>query len=118
MPLFILDGFETSLQRIVDLDPERVESITILKDAAGTAMYGSKASNGVIVFETKKPKPGALTLNYSGNVGVSVPDLSDYNLMNASEKLEYERRAGLFSTTDMLNYYNRYKEEVLRGVNT
>ena len=51
MPLFILDGFETSLQRIVDLDPERVESITILKDAAGTAMYGSKASNGVIVFE-------------------------------------------------------------------
>ena len=118
MPLFILDGFETSLQRIVDLDPERVESITILKDAAGTAMYGSKASNGVIVFETKKPKPGALTLNYSGNVGVSVPDLSDYNLMNASEKLEYERRAGLFTTTDMLNYYNRYKEEVLRGVNT
>ena len=118
MPLFILDGFETSLQRIVDLDPERVESITILKDAAGTAMYGSKASNGVIVFETKKPKPGALTLNYSGNVGISVPDLSDYNLMNAAEKLEYERKAGLFTTTNLLNYYNRYKEEILRGVNT
>lgn len=118
MPLFILDGFEATLQRIVDLDPERVESITILKDASGTAMYGSKASNGVIVFETKKPKPGALTLSYSGNVGVSVPDLSDYNLMNASEKLEYERRAGLFTGTDLLNYYNRYKEEILRGVNT
>ncbi|MDE6451550.1 MAG: carboxypeptidase-like regulatory domain-containing protein, partial [Odoribacter sp.] len=118
MPLFILDGFEATLQRIVDLDPERVESITILKDASGTAMYGSKASNGVIVFETKKPKPGALTLNYSGNVGVSVPDLSDYNLMNASEKLEYERRAGLFTGTDLLNYYNKYKQEILRGVNT
>jgi len=118
MPLFILDGFETSLQRIVDLDPERVESITILKDAAGTAMYGSKASNGVIVFETKKPRPGALTLNYSGNVGISVPDLSDYNLMDAAGKLEYERRAGLFTTPDLLNYYNRYKEEILRGVNT
>ena len=118
MPLFILDGFETSLQRIVDLDPERVESITILKDAAGTAMYGSKASNGVLIFETKKPKPGALTLSYSGNVGISVPDLSDYNLMNASEKLEYERRAGLFNTPNMLNYYNKYKAEILRGVNT
>lgn len=118
MPLFILDGFETSLQRIVDLDPERVESITILKDAAGTAMYGSKASNGVIIFETKKPKIGALRLSYGGNVGISVPDLSDYNLMNAAEKLEYERRSGLFSTVDLLNYYNRYKEEVLRGVNT
>ena len=55
MPLFILDGFETTLQRIIDLDPERVESITILKDAAGTALYGSRASNGVLVFETKKP---------------------------------------------------------------
>ncbi len=118
MPLFILDGFETTLQRIVDLDPERVESITILKDAAGTTLYGSKASNGVIVFETKKPKPGALRLSYSGNVGVSVPDLSDYNLMDASEKLEYERQAGLFNTPDMLNVYNRYKKEILRGVNT
>lgn len=118
MPLFILDGFETTLQRIIDLDPERVESITILKDAAGTALYGSRASNGVLVFETKKPKPGALTLSYSGNVGISVPDLSDYNLMNASEKLEYERSAGLFESVDMLNYYNKYKQEILRGVNT
>lgn len=118
MPLFILDGFETTLQRIVDLDPERVESITILKDAAGTAMYGSKASNGVLIFETKKPQPGALTVNYSGNVGVSIPDLSDYNLMNASEKLDYELRAGLFTTANMLNYYNKYKAELLRGVNT
>lgn len=118
MPLFILDGFETTLQRIVDLDPERVASITILKDAAGTALYGSKASNGVLIFETKKPKTGALTLNYSGNVGISVPDLSDYNLMNAAEKLEYERAAGLFTSVDQLNYYNKYKEEVLRGVDT
>lgn len=118
MPLFILDGFEASLQRIVDLDPERVESITILKDAAGTALYGSKASNGVVIFETKKPKPGSLTLSYGGNIGLSIPDLSDYNLMNASEKLEYERRAGLFSTVDQMNYYNKKKEEILRGVDT
>lgn len=118
MPLFILDGFEASLQRIVDLDPERVESITILKDAAGTALYGSKASNGVIIFETKKPKPGALTLSYGGNIGISIPDLSDYNLMNAAEKLEYERKAGLFSTVAQMNYYNKKKEEILRGVNT
>lgn len=118
MPLFILDGFEASLQRIVDLDPERVESITILKDAAGTALYGSKASNGVLIFETKKPKPGALRLSYGGDIGISVPDLSDYNLMNASEKLEYEYAAGLFKTAEQLNYYNKYKQEILRGVNT
>ena len=120
MPLFILDGFKTTLQRIVDLDPERLESVTILKDASATAIYGSEAANGVLVFETKKPLPGALNVSYSMNVGVTVPDLSDYNLMNAEEKLEYEKRAGLFnplSAGDM-NYYNHYKQEILRGVNT
>lgn len=120
MPLFILDGFEASLQRIVDMDPERVESITILKDAASTAIYGSRAANGVIVFETKKPQKGAINISYSASFGVTVPDLTGYNLMNASEKLEYERRAGLFPETNIpqLNYYNHYREEILRGVDT
>lgn len=118
MPLFILDGFEASLQRIVDIDPERIESITILKDAAGTTLYGSKASNGVIVFETKKPASGKLNISYSANIGISVPDLSDYDLMNASEKLEYERAAGLFNSVNLMNYYNEKKKEILRGVDT
>lgn len=120
MPLFILDGFETTLQRIVDLDPERVESITILKDASAMAIYGSKASNGVLVFETKQPLPGAINVSYNTNVGISVPDLSDYNLMNADEKLEYERQAGMFpsNNVEQMNYYNHYKREILKGVNT
>ncbi len=120
MPLFILDGFEATLQRIVDLDPERVESITILKDAAATAIYGSRAANGVVVFETKKPLPGALNVSYSANVGVSIPDLTDYNLMNAEEKLQYEWDARLFSPLNatQMNDYNHYKSEVLKGVDT
>ncbi len=60
LPLFILDGFQTSLQIIMNLDINRVESLTILKDAASTAIYGSRAANGVIVIETKKPKAGEL----------------------------------------------------------
>ena len=120
MPLFILDGFEATLQRIVDLDPERVESITILKDASATAIYGSRAANGVVVFETKKPLPGALNVSYSANVGISVPDLSDYNMMNAAEKLQYEWDAGLFNqnSAEQMNAYNHYKGEVLKGINT
>lgn len=120
MPLFILDGFESTLQRIVDIDPERVESVTILKDAAATAIYGSKAANGVVVFETKQPMAGALNISYSTNIGITVPDLTDYNLMNAAEKLQFEFDAGLYTLTnaDHMNYYNHYKEEVLRGVNT
>ena len=83
-PLFILDGFETTLQVITDLNMERVESVTILKDAASTAIYGSKAANGVVVIETKKPEQGKFKISYVGDFSVSMPDLSDYNLMKRS----------------------------------
>ena len=95
-PLFILDGFESSLQAINDLDINRIESITILKDAASTAIYGSKAANGVVVVETVKPKAGQLQVSYTGNFNMSIPDLSSYDMMDASEKTEFELRAGRF----------------------
>ncbi len=95
-PLFILDGFETSLRTIVDLDMDRVESITILKDAASTAIYGSKAANGVVVVETRKPLKGELRVSYNGNFNISMPDLSSYNLMNAEEKLRFEQLSGRY----------------------
>ena len=119
MPLFILDGFETTLQTIVDLDPNRIESVTILKDASAKAIYGSKAANGVVVFETKKPLAGALNISYSSNYAVSAPDLTVYNLMNASEKLEYERRAGLFTQNEeQYNYYYDKLGDIQEGVDT
>ena len=95
-PLFILDGFESSIEAINDLDINRIESITILKDAASTAIYGSKAANGVVVVETVKPQSGELQVSYNGNMNLSIPDLTSYNLMNASEKLEFERLAGRY----------------------
>ena len=58
LPTFILDGFEVSVEKIYDMDPNRIESITTLKDAAATAMYGSRAANGVVVITTVAPKPG------------------------------------------------------------
>src|SRR3712207_3496389 len=60
-PLFVLDGFIVSMSRILQLDPQRIENVTILKDAAATAIYGSRASNGVIVIETKVAPDGALS---------------------------------------------------------
>lgn len=70
-PLFILDGFETTLQVITDLNMERVESVTILKDAASTAIYGSKAANGVVVIETKRPEQGKFKISYVGDFSLS-----------------------------------------------
>lgn len=120
-PLFILDGFETTLQAIYDLDMNRVASVTILKDAASTSLYGAKASNGVIVVETKRPVPGKLQISYTGDFSVELPDLSSYNLMNAAEKLEFERLSGVY--TGQFPWleeekYNSRLAEVQRGVNT
>lgn len=57
LPIFILDGFEVDVEKIYDLDMNSIHSINILKDAAATAMYGSRAANGVIVIERRAPKP-------------------------------------------------------------
>lgn len=123
-PLFILDGFETSLQTIMDLSMDRIASVTILKDAASTAIYGAKAANGVIVVETKAPVAGKLKLSYNGSFDISFADLSDYNLMNAAEKLEFERLAGNFKS-NIADYqemkeirYNNLLQNVIRGVDT
>lgn len=128
-PLFILDGFETTLDKVVDLNMERVESITLLKDAASTAIYGSRAANGVIVIETKRPEPGKLRVSYTGDFSVTMPDLSVYNLMNASEKLEFERLAGVYQQSadftpspetqwQLTNLYYERKHKVESGVNS
>ncbi|WP_316822257.1 SusC/RagA family TonB-linked outer membrane protein [Pedobacter gandavensis] len=128
-PLFILDGFETTLRTIVDLNMNRIASVVILKDAASTAMYGSKASNGVVVIETVKPRPGQMRLNYTTDLSVELPDLSGYNMMNAKEKLEFERLSGRYNVDKSFDsnplsqlyqdsLYNSRLAEVQRGVDT
>ncbi|MGL5682099.1 MAG: SusC/RagA family TonB-linked outer membrane protein [Marinifilaceae bacterium] len=112
-PLFVLDGFEASVQKIMDLDMDRVESVTILKDASAKAIYGSKAANGVIVIETKKSSSEDVRVSYTGTMDIQKPDLSSYNLTNAREKLELEKDAGLYdeySLDNGLDYYLRDQE--------
>ena len=66
-PLVVLDGFESSLQKLYDLNEFEVESITILKDASATAIYGARGANGVIVVTTKSPMMGKLRVTYSAD---------------------------------------------------
>ena len=121
LPTFIMDGFEVSIEKVYDLDPSRIESMTILKDAAATAIYGSRAANGVVVITTVTPKPGEVRVSYNFTGTVEMPDLRDYNMANASEKLEMERLAGLFENSNMENQifdYNRKFAQIQRGVDT
>ena len=119
VPTFIVDGYEVSLQRVFDMDMDRIESLTILKDASATILYGSRAANGVVVIETRRPADGKFSVAYSNRTSLSVADLTDYDLMDAREKLEYEQKAGLFDETlaskELLEYI---KTNVDRGVHT
>ncbi|WP_172726490.1 SusC/RagA family TonB-linked outer membrane protein [Butyricimonas faecalis] len=123
-PLFILDGFETTIEKVFDLDMNRVASVTLLKDAAAKAIYGSKAGNGVVVIETVRPKSGELRVYYSGDFGIEAPDLTSYDLMNAEEKLAYEVKIGMYSPDThpgIITAHQSYKkvyDDVQRGVNT
>jgi len=125
-PLFILNGFETTLTKILDLDMNLVESVTLLKDATAKAIYGSKAANGVVVIETRRPEKGKMKITYTGSIDIEAPDLSSYDLCNAAEKLEAERRAGFYtsskgSVTEQLALDERYSNmarQVAAGVDT
>ena len=126
LPAFILDGYEVSLQKIYDLDINRVQSITLLKDAAATAIYGSRAANGVVVITTKAPKPGKLQVSYNYELNVTTPDLTPYEVLDAKQKLQYEQAAQLYDadanqamSQDQLDelFYHKMKL-VVGGVNT
>ena len=95
-PTIILDGTEISMQDLYDLDINEVEKITVLKDASATALYGSKAANGVIVITRKPILESTMRVQYNFTGNLQLPMLSDYNVLSAAEKLEYERLAGLY----------------------
>lgn len=126
MPTFIVDGAEVSADYVFDMDINDVESATVLKDASASALYGAKAANGVIVITTRPMKAGKMKVSYSGNFSLTVPDLSDYHLLNAEEKLEYEYLAGLYTSQEGLSdeqysmdeRYNEIYQRIREGVNT
>ncbi len=124
VPLFIVDGAQVTLDYVFDMDMNDVEQVTVLKDASATALYGAKGAAGVIVITTKVLEGGALRFSYNGTLRVATPDLSEYNLLNAAEKLEYERLAGLYTDENPEAQYLKDQEYadkyrlVQSGINT
>lgn len=123
-PLFILDGFETTVTAVMDMDMNRIEGITILKDASAKALYGSKAANGVVVIETKRLAGNQQRVTYNGSISFEMPDLTSYELCNALEKLEAEQLDGMY-TDNLISYqinlarlYNSRRKLALEGLDT
>lgn len=123
-PLIILDGFEITLTKLMDYNDEEIESINIMKDAAATAIYGSRGANGVIVVTTRKPEAGRLKINAEAAFQLEVPDLGSYRMLNAADKLELERLAGLYESgypdtqLSLTATYNKRLRDILSGVDT
>ncbi len=135
-PLIILDGVYLDNSGIggvgnmlSTIDPNDIETFTVLKDASATAIYGSRASNGVIIITTKKGKAGSVKISYDGNVSVSkvkktidVLDGNEYRdfirntFKGASNQSEVYTKAGLDPVTgDALYDYNTdWQDEIYR----
>lgn len=125
LPLFILDGFETTVEKVYDLDMNRIESVTILKDAAAKAIYGSKAANGVIVIETTPIQSGEFRVGYTGSLNMEMPDLASYDLCDSREKFELENALGFYNSSDdplsdmrRRELYELNRNNIAKGVNT
>ena len=90
-PLYIVDGAPIREQDLGSIPNEDIENITILKDAAMTARYGSRGSNGVVVITTKSGKRGKeAVVRFSSRYGTTSRIKPNYKLMNATQKMQYE----------------------------
>lgn len=115
-PLIVIDGVESDLRALYDIDIFDIESVVTLKDASATALYGEQAANGVILVNRKKSSQKEVRVSYNFTGKVEFADLSGYDLMNAREKLEFERLAGVYDDKTG-NLYESYVKK-LAGVNS
>ena len=101
-PLFIMDGMPISSGDFNAINPSDIESISVLKDASSTSIYGARAANGVIVITTKR---GALSnqhakVTFRTQLGISQLAQENWNLMNTEERIAYEKEVGLDTGKD------------------
>jgi len=94
-PLFIIDGVPVDEDNFRSLNPNDIESLSVLKDAGATAIYGNRGANGVVLIKTRRGSfNSGLKISYTGTTGFSTLQTHDYNLMNAREQLQLEKDFG------------------------
>lgn len=106
-PLFILDGVPIESSSFNAISPSDIESISVLKDASSTSIYGARAANGVVVITTKRGrKTDGAKVTFRGQWGFSQLAGNNWDLMNTAERIKYEKEIGLDLGED---YYNKIK---------
>ena len=128
-PLYVIDGFVSTAARFQALNKADIESMTVLKDAASTAVYGMNAGNGVIVVKTKQGQAGKLSVNYQANFAFNTPSyqaerMDAYEYATAINKLYQALGNGVnaFRNPEQMaeiaanvNSYTNWEEELLRN---
>ncbi|GAB3809231.1 TonB-dependent receptor [Spirosoma humi] len=90
-PLYVVDGFPIT-GNIAQLNPDEIEDLTVLKDAASTSLYGSRAANGVVLITTKKGKPGQTNVSFNTYAGVQqVPMRGRVKMLNAVQFAQFKK---------------------------
>ncbi|TAJ15350.1 TonB-dependent receptor [Marinilabiliaceae bacterium JC017] len=119
-PLYVIDGVFLSEEDLNALNPNDIESMSVLKDAAGASIYGSRGANGVVVITTKQGRKGQearISLSSRYGVGNKIDD--PYDMMNAAQKIEYEEALGEASYTPeekerMLGFDHDWQDDILK----
>ncbi|MBR4028927.1 MAG: TonB-dependent receptor [Alistipes sp.] len=95
-PLFILDGVPISSSDFNAISPSDIESVSVLKDASSSSIYGARAANGVVVITTKRGTTSDdAKITFRSQLGISQLAHGSWNLMNTSERIEFEKEIGL-----------------------
>jgi TonB-linked SusC/RagA family outer membrane protein len=103
-PLWVIDGVVGGTG--AQLNPNEIETISVLKDAAATALYGSRATNGVILVTTKSGRMGEAKINVSAKLGVAQQHLGNFRLMNAQELYDYTNSMSNKSVAGLSKWFN------------
>ncbi|MBS2100374.1 SusC/RagA family TonB-linked outer membrane protein [Carboxylicivirga linearis] len=123
-PLYIMDGIPITAGQFSALNQNDIENVSILKDATATSLYGSRASNGVIVITTKRGKSdGRTSIQYRGQFGLNTIARDNFNMMNTAQKIQYEEELGLKTYTpeeklDLMKTNTNWFDVVLRDALT
>lgn len=108
-PLYVVDGFPIGTSLEQSLNPNDIESISILKDAASTSIYGARGANGVVLITTKGAKKGELKLTATASLGIqNVPDNRKVKMMNGVEFAEFKKQ----SYIDKVRYFENREPSI------
>ncbi len=95
-PLYLLDGVQVDEEDVIGINPADISSMSVLKDAASTAIYGARGANGVVIITSKTGKQNSKAVfKFSSKYGKAEEIKRNFRVMNAQEKLEYERAIGV-----------------------